>query len=110
MAILILLGLLLLFVIVVVAKAVRVVPQAYAGVVERFGKYKETLPAGLVGAHGLVTESIAAHAPGRVKIGGENWLAVSPGAEAGIEAGRTVEVIEIVGATAHVRPVFDSPR
>jgi regulator of protease activity HflC (stomatin/prohibitin superfamily) len=47
MAILILLGLLLLFVIVVVAKAVRVVPQAYAGVVERFGKYKETLPAGL---------------------------------------------------------------
>jgi regulator of protease activity HflC (stomatin/prohibitin superfamily) len=46
-AILILLALLLLFVIVVVAKAVRVVPQAYAGVVERFGKYKETLPAGL---------------------------------------------------------------
>jgi regulator of protease activity HflC (stomatin/prohibitin superfamily) len=47
MAILILLGLLLLFVIVMVAKAVRVVPQAYAGVVERFGKYKETLSAGL---------------------------------------------------------------
>ncbi len=47
MAILVLLGLLLLFVIVVVAKAIRVVPQAYAGVVERFGKYKETLPAGL---------------------------------------------------------------
>ena len=66
-------------------------------------------PAGLVGARGLVTESIAAHNPGRVKIGGESWLAVSPGAEAGIEAGRTVEVIEIVGATAHVRPVFDSP-
>jgi membrane protein implicated in regulation of membrane protease activity len=67
-------------------------------------------PASLVGAHGLVTESIAAHSPGRVKIGGESWLAVSPGAESDIEAGRTVEVIAIVGATAHVRPVFDSPR
>lgn len=67
-------------------------------------------PASLVGAHGLVTESIVAHHPGRVKIGGESWLAVSRGAEADIEAGRTVEVIEIVGATAHVRPVYDSPR
>ncbi|MFC5729888.1 MULTISPECIES: NfeD family protein [Nocardioides] len=67
-------------------------------------------PASLVGAHGLVTESIAALSPGRVKIGGESWLAVSPGAEAEIEAGRTVEVIAIVGATAHVRPVFDTPR
>ena len=66
-------------------------------------------PAGMVGARGLVTESIAAHSPGRVKIGGESWLAVSPGAESAIEAGRTVEVIEIVGATAHVRPVYDSP-
>jgi membrane protein implicated in regulation of membrane protease activity len=45
-----------------------------------------------------------------VKIGGESWLAVSPGAESDIEAGRTVEVVAIVGATAHVRPVFDTPR
>ena len=29
------------------AKTVRIVPQARAGIVERFGKYKETLPAGL---------------------------------------------------------------
>ena len=47
MVILVILSLLLLFVIVVIAKSIRVVPQAYAGVVERFGKYKETLPAGL---------------------------------------------------------------
>lgn len=47
MPVLIVLSLLLLFVIVVIAKSIRVVPQAYAGVVERFGKYKETLPAGL---------------------------------------------------------------
>ncbi len=66
-------------------------------------------PAGLVGARALVTESIAAHSPGRVKVDGESWLAVSPGAESDIEAGRTVEVIEIIGATAHVRPIYDSP-
>src|SRR6188472_3792634 len=36
-----------LFVIVLLAKTVRIIPQARAGIVERFGKYKETLPAGL---------------------------------------------------------------
>jgi regulator of protease activity HflC (stomatin/prohibitin superfamily) len=36
-----------LFVVVLLAKTVRIVPQARAGIVERFGKYKGTLPAGL---------------------------------------------------------------
>jgi regulator of protease activity HflC (stomatin/prohibitin superfamily) len=36
-----------LFVIVLLARTIRIVPQARAGIVERFGKYKETLPAGL---------------------------------------------------------------
>jgi regulator of protease activity HflC (stomatin/prohibitin superfamily) len=45
--ILILLAILLLFIVVLLAKTVRIIPQARAGVVERFGKYKETLPAGL---------------------------------------------------------------
>ena len=36
-----------LFVVLVLSRTVRIVPQARAGVVERFGKYKETLPAGL---------------------------------------------------------------
>ena len=44
---LILLALLFLFVVVLLAKTVRIVPQARAGIVERFGKYKETLSAGL---------------------------------------------------------------
>jgi regulator of protease activity HflC (stomatin/prohibitin superfamily) len=44
---LIVLGLLLLFVIVLLSRTVRIVPQARAGIVERFGKYKQTLPAGL---------------------------------------------------------------
>jgi len=43
----VLFGLLLLLVVVGLAKTVRIVPQARAGIVERFGKFKATLPAGL---------------------------------------------------------------
>jgi regulator of protease activity HflC (stomatin/prohibitin superfamily) len=46
-AVLIVLVLLALLVVVVLAKTVRIVPQARAGIVERFGKYKASLPAGL---------------------------------------------------------------
>jgi regulator of protease activity HflC (stomatin/prohibitin superfamily) len=42
-----LLILIVLFVIVLLARTVRIIPQARAGILERFGKYKETLPAGL---------------------------------------------------------------
>ncbi|HZJ04533.1 MAG TPA: SPFH domain-containing protein [Nocardioidaceae bacterium] len=45
--ILVLFVLLVLFAVVVLTKTIRIVPQARAGVVERFGKYKGTLPAGL---------------------------------------------------------------
>jgi regulator of protease activity HflC (stomatin/prohibitin superfamily) len=45
--VLVLLALVLLFVVTLLAKTVRIVPQARAGIVERFGKYKNTLPAGL---------------------------------------------------------------
>ncbi len=45
--VLVLLVLLFLFVVTLLAKTVRIVPQARAGIVERFGKYKQTLPAGL---------------------------------------------------------------
>ena len=44
---LILLGVLLLLVVIVFLRTVRIIPQAYAGVVERLGKYSRTLPAGL---------------------------------------------------------------
>ncbi len=47
LAFLIVLAVLLLFLVVMLAKTVRIVPQARAGVVERFGKYKQTLSAGL---------------------------------------------------------------
>jgi regulator of protease activity HflC (stomatin/prohibitin superfamily) len=43
----ILLGVVLLFVLVTLARAVRIVPQAHAGIVERLGRYQRTLNAGL---------------------------------------------------------------
>ncbi len=46
-AIAILFILLAVFAVAALAKTVRIVPQARAGIVERFGKYKATLPAGL---------------------------------------------------------------
>src|SRR3954469_9932036 len=39
--------LLVLLVVITLARTVRIVPQARAGIVERFGKYRATLPAGL---------------------------------------------------------------
>ncbi len=44
---LVLLALLVVLVVVALARTVRIVPQARAGIVERFGKYRATLPAGL---------------------------------------------------------------
>jgi regulator of protease activity HflC (stomatin/prohibitin superfamily) len=46
-AALIVLALLVIFAIIVLAKTIRIIPQARAGIVERFGKYKASLPAGL---------------------------------------------------------------
>src|SRR6186713_2737708 len=46
-AALIVLLLLVVFVVLVLAKTIRIVPQARAGIVERFGKYKNTLSPGL---------------------------------------------------------------
>src|SRR5438445_12966075 len=47
MAALIVLGVIALFVLVMLAKTVRVIPQARAGVVERLGRYSRTLAPGL---------------------------------------------------------------
>src|SRR3954465_13694924 len=46
-AALVVLVLLVVFAVAVLTKSVRTVPQARSGIVERFGKYKGTLPAGL---------------------------------------------------------------
>ena len=46
-AALVLFAVFLIFVVLVLAKTIRIVPQARAGIVERFGKYKTTLQPGL---------------------------------------------------------------
>jgi regulator of protease activity HflC (stomatin/prohibitin superfamily) len=46
-AALIVLAILLIFVVLVLSKTIRIVPQARAGIVERFGKYRATLSPGL---------------------------------------------------------------
>jgi regulator of protease activity HflC (stomatin/prohibitin superfamily) len=46
-AVLVVFALLLVFVVLVLAKTIRIIPQARAGIVERFGKYKTTLQPGL---------------------------------------------------------------
>ena len=47
MGVLIVMALVALFAVVTLAKTVKVIPQARAGIVERFGKYQQTLDAGL---------------------------------------------------------------
>ena len=59
----------------------------------------------LVGKQGLVTEPITALAPGRIRLAGEIWSAQPYDETLSIEAGETVEVFEIRGATALVHPV-----
>ena len=46
-AVFIVMALLALFAVVLLAKTIKIIPQARAGVVERFGKYQQTLDAGL---------------------------------------------------------------
>ncbi len=59
----------------------------------------------LVGSRALVTESITSQEPGRVRLAGEIWSAMPYDESLTIDAGETVEVFEIRGATAYVHPV-----
>ena len=59
----------------------------------------------LVGTQGMVTETVTALAPGRVRLAGELWTAQPYDETLSIEPGETVEVFEIRGATAYVHPV-----
>ncbi|WP_029192282.1 NfeD family protein [Paenibacillus harenae] len=54
----------------------------------------------MVGKQGVVLESIAANAPGIVKVGNETWSAVSDGS---IETGETVIVVSRGSAVLQVR-------
>jgi membrane protein implicated in regulation of membrane protease activity len=58
--------------------------------------------AALVGTRAVVLHDLAAHQPGRVKIGGEEWAALPYDEDDRIAAGETVDVVQIKGATAYV--------
>jgi membrane protein implicated in regulation of membrane protease activity len=58
--------------------------------------------AALVGSRAVVLSAMGAHSPGRVKIGGEEWAALPYDEDDRIEAGETVDVVQIKGATAYV--------
>ncbi len=59
----------------------------------------------LVGRQALVTEDVASHSPGRVRLAGEIWTAEPYDERLTIKAGETVEVLAIKGATVFVHPV-----
>lgn len=59
----------------------------------------------LVGHEAVVTERITAQEIGRIRIGGEIWSARPYDDTTTIEAGATVEVLQIRGATALVHPI-----
>jgi membrane protein implicated in regulation of membrane protease activity len=63
----------------------------------------KTGPAALVGRHAQVLEEVTGQG-GRVRIGGEVWSARSYDEDLVIPAGRTVDVLQIEGATALVYP------
>jgi membrane protein implicated in regulation of membrane protease activity len=62
-----------------------------------------TGPAALVGRSARVLEEVTEHG-GRVRIGGEEWSARSYDETQVIPVGRTVDVMQIEGATALVYP------
>jgi len=59
----------------------------------------------VIGMRGRVQEAIAPTRDGRVVVDGEVW---SASADTALPIGSLVEVVEIRGATAHVRPAGDS--
>jgi len=59
----------------------------------------------LVGQQAMVTETVTALNPGRIRLAGEIWSAQPYDETLTIETGQTVEVYEIRGATAYVHPV-----
>lgn len=59
----------------------------------------------LVGKQAVVTERITGLEVGKIRLAGEIWSAAPYDETVSIEAGETVEVLEIRGATAYVYPV-----
>jgi membrane protein implicated in regulation of membrane protease activity len=62
-------------------------------------------PATLIGKQAITPVRLSAHESGQLKIDGELWTAKPYDETLVIEAGQTVEVLQIRGATAYVHPV-----
>jgi membrane protein implicated in regulation of membrane protease activity len=86
------------------ATAVGLLALVRPGVVHRLhsGPTLRTGAEALIGQRGHVLEPLSHVTPGRVKIGGEVWTAKPYDEDDQIEAGATVDVVSIKGATAYV--------
>lgn len=91
-------------VVVALATAVGLLALVRPGVVHRLhsGPTLRTGAEALIGQRGFVLEPMSHVEPGRVKIGGEVWSAKPYDEDDRIEAGTTVDVVSIKGATAYV--------
>ena len=91
-------------VVVALATAVGLLALIRPNVVHRLhaGPTLKTGAEALIGERGHVLEPLSHTAPGRVKIGGEVWTARPYDEDDTIEAGATVDVVSIKGATAYV--------
>ena len=91
-------------VVVALATAVGLLALVRPGVVHRLhaGPTLRTGAEALIGQRGHVLEPMSHVTPGRVKIGGEVWSAKPYDEDDQIEAGTTVDVVSIKGATAYV--------
>lgn len=86
------------------ATAVGLLALVRPGVVHRLhsGPTLRTGAEALIGQRGFVLEPMSHVEPGRVKIGGEVWTAKPYDEDDRIDAGTTVDVVSIKGATAYV--------
>jgi membrane protein implicated in regulation of membrane protease activity len=86
------------------ATAIGLLAGLRPGVVRRLhsGPDLRTGAAALVGSRATVLHELADGAPGRIKLGGEEWSALPYDEDDRIEAGEVVDVVQIKGATAYV--------
>lgn len=66
------------------------------------GPELRTGTAALLGRRGTVVQAMAPDAPGRIKLGGEEWRALPYDETDRIEPGQVVEVLRVEGATVYV--------
>ncbi len=83
------------------ALCMTVVPSVFRRIY-RHSENKPILTVGLVGQLGQVVDAILPHGSGRVKLGGEEWRALTRDG-AGLPEGARVEITGVEGATLTVK-------